>query len=54
MSKKLLTAEVPEEEENETYPLIYNQYFGPVTINAETVIFQTGQPSNPNPKPPGG
>jgi hypothetical protein len=53
MSKKTLeVSSVPEEEEE--YPLIYNMWIENMTINAETVILQTGQPTKPPPKPPGG
>jgi hypothetical protein len=40
-------AEEPEEE----YPLVYNMWIENLTINAETVILQTGNPTPP-PVPP--
>lgn len=40
------------EEPEEEYPLIYNMWIENLTINAETVILQTGRPGDPG-KPPG-
>lgn len=49
-TSKSEVSEVPEEEEN--YPLVYNMWIENLTINAETVILQTGRPGDPG-KPPG-
>lgn len=51
MSKKNTVAEVPEEP-TEEYPLVYNMWIENMTINAETVILQTGRPADPPPNPP--
>lgn len=55
MATKKNVSEVPEEETEESYPLVYNLWITTLNITAEagsTVILQTGRPSDPG-KPPG-
>jgi hypothetical protein len=54
MAKTTKESEVNSQETEEEAYLVYNMWIENLTINAESVILQTGQPTKPPPKPPGG